>query len=156
MNNANTPEFRSTDIIPSLKKVITTGGNILLEKQLALTFHEDFANEEKLLKEKFSGVAEQQAFDRDLALFYEKISVKEMPCWSRMGVNFRLPHPGLTIRDGLLYANTSIEGAQIRYTTDGTEPTVESELWETPVACQAAVVKAKLFYRDKQSVTSCY
>lgn len=57
-----------------LKKVITTGGNILLEKQLALTFHEDFANEEKLLKEKFSGVAEQQAFDRDLALFYEKIS----------------------------------------------------------------------------------
>ena len=28
------------------KKVITTGGNILLEKQLALTFHEDFANEE--------------------------------------------------------------------------------------------------------------
>ena len=74
MNNANTPEFRSTDIIPSLKKVITTGGNILLEKQLALTFHEDFANEEKLLKEKFSGVAEKQAFDRDLALFYEKIS----------------------------------------------------------------------------------
>ena len=106
--------------------------------------------------ETLSGAAEQQTFDRDLALFYEKISVKEMPCWSRMGVNFRLPHPGLTIRDGLLYANTSIEGAQIRYTTDGTEPTVESELWETPVACQAAVVKAKLFYRDKQSVTSCY
>ena len=46
----------------------------MLEKQLALTFHEDFANEEKLLKEKFSGVAERQAFDRDLALFYEKIS----------------------------------------------------------------------------------
>ena len=101
-------------------------------------------------------MAELQAFDRDLALFYEKISVKEMPCWSRMGVNFRLPHPGLFVRDGLLYANTPIEGAQIRYTTDGTEPTVESELWETPVACQAAVVKAKLFYRDKQSVTSCY
>ena len=106
--------------------------------------------------ETLSGAAEQQTFDRDLALFYEKISVKEMPYWSRIGVNFRLPHPGLTIRDGLLYANTSIEGAQIRYTTDGTEPTVESELWETPVACQAAVVKAKLFYRDKQSVTSCY
>lgn len=55
LNNANTPEFRSTDIIPSIKKVITTGGNILLEKQLALTFHEDFANEGKLLKEKLSG-----------------------------------------------------------------------------------------------------
>lgn len=73
-----------------------------------------------------------------------------------MGVNFRLPHPGLTIRDGLLYANTSIEGAQIRYTTNGTEPTIDSMLWEAPITCQPAVVKAKLFYRDKQSVTSCY
>ena len=79
-----------------------------------------------------------------------------MPYWSRMGVNFRLPHPGLFVRDGLLYANTPIEGAQIRYTTDGTEPTIDSMLWEAPVTCQSAVVKAKLFYRDKQSVTSCY
>lgn len=106
--------------------------------------------------ETLSGVAEQQAFDRDLSLFYEKISVKEMPYWSRIGVNFRLPDPGLSVRDGLLYANTPIAGGQIRYTTDGTEPTVDSTLWETPVACQSAVVKAKLFYKDKRSVTSLY
>lgn len=106
--------------------------------------------------EVLSGAAEQQAFDRDLALFYEKISVKEMPYWSQLGVNFRLPHPGLFVRDGLLYANTPIEGAQIRYTTDGTEPTIDSMLWEAPITCEPAVVKAKLFYRDKQSVTSCY
>ena len=106
--------------------------------------------------EALSGVAEQQAFDRDLALFYEKISVKEMPYWSRIGVNFRLPHPGLSVKDGLLYANTPIAGGQIRYTTDGTEPTVESVLWEAPVACGAAMVKAKLFFKDKQSVTSLY
>ena len=103
-----------------------------------------------------AGEKERQAFNKELGLFYSKVSEKEMPHWVSRSINFRLPHPGLTIRDGLLYANTSIEGAQIRYTTDGTEPTVESELWETPVACQAAVVKAKLFYRDKQSVTSCY
>ena len=106
--------------------------------------------------EALSGVAEQQAFDRDLALFYERISVKEMPYWSRTGVNFRLPHPGLSVKDGLLYANTPIAGGQIRYTTDGTEPTVESVLWEAPVACGAAMVKAKLFFKDKQSVTSLY
>ena len=106
--------------------------------------------------ETLSGVAEQQAFDRDLSLFYEKISVKEMPCWSRTGVNFRLPHPGLSVKDGLLYANTPIAGGQIRYTTDGTEPTVESALWEAPVTCRSAVVKAKLFFKDKQSVTSLY
>lgn len=106
--------------------------------------------------ETLSGVAEQQTFDRDLSLFYEKISVKEMPCWSRTGVNFRLPHPGLSVKDGLLYANTPIAGGQIRYTTDGTEPTVESALWEAPVTCRSAVVKAKLFFKDKQSVTSLY
>lgn len=106
--------------------------------------------------ETLSGVAEQQAFDRDLSLFYEKISVKEMPYWSRIGVNFRLPHPGLSVRNGLLYANTSIAGGQIRYTTDGTEPTADSMLWEAPVACQSAVVKAKLFYKGRQSVTSLY
>lgn len=106
--------------------------------------------------ENLSGTAEQQAFDRDLALFYEKISMKEMPYWSRIGVNFRLPHPGLSVKDGLLYANTSIAGGQIRYTTDGTEPTMDSTLWEAPAACQSAIVKAKLFYKDKQSVTSLY
>lgn len=106
--------------------------------------------------ETLSGVAEQQTFDRDLSLFYEKISMKEMPCWSRTGVNFRLPHPGLSVKDGLLYANTPIAGGQIRYTTDGTEPTVESTLWEAPVTCRSAVVKAKLFFKDKQSVTSLY
>lgn len=101
-----------------------------------------------------SGVQEQQAFDRDLALFYEKISEKEMPLWDRMGMNFRLPPPGLFVKDGLLYANTSIKGAQVRYTTDGTEPTVDAKLWEIPVTCRSAVVKAKLFYKDKQSVTA--
>ena len=106
--------------------------------------------------ETLSGVAEQQTFDRDLSLFYEKISMKEMPCWSRTGVNFRLTHPGLSVKDGLLYANTPIAGGQIRYTTDGTEPTVESALWEAPVTCRSAVVKAKLFFKDKQSVTSLY
>lgn len=79
-----------------------------------------------------------------------------MSYWSRTGVNFRLPHPGLSVKDGLLYANTPIAGGQIRYTTDGTEPTVESVLWEAPVACGAAMVKAKLFFKDKQSVTSLY
>ena len=52
--NVETPEFRTTDIIPSVKKVLATGGETVLEKQLSLTFHEDFANEGKLLKEKLT------------------------------------------------------------------------------------------------------
>lgn len=101
---------------------------------------------------KLTGVQEQQAFDKALALYYEKISNIEMPYWAKNGINFRLPHPGLSVKDGNLYANTSIRGAEIRYTTDGSEPTAQSALWEAPVKCDAPVVKAKIFYQGKQSL----
>ncbi len=102
--------------------------------------------------ESLTGTQEQQAFDKALALYYEKISEKEMSYWAKNGINFRLPHPGLLVKDGNLYANVAIEGAQIRYTMDGTEPTAESALWEAPVKCDASVVKAKTFYQGKESL----
>ena len=102
--------------------------------------------------ESLTGVQEQQAFDKALALYYEIISEKEMPYWAKNGINFRLPHPGLLVKDGNLYANVAIEGAQICYTMDGTEPNAESALWEAPVKCDASVVKAKTFYEGKESL----
>lgn len=102
--------------------------------------------------EKLRGAQEQQAFDKALALYYEKISDMEMPYWAKNGINFRLPHPGLLVKDGTLYANTAIRGAEIRYTMDGSEPTVNSALWEMPVKCDASVVKAGTFYQGKASL----
>ena len=103
--------------------------------------------------EALSGAPEQQAFDKALASYYEKISEKEMPYWAKNGINFRLPHPGLMVKEGTLYANVAIDGAEIRYTTDGTEPTAQSALWEAPVKCDAPVVKAATFYQGKKSVS---
>lgn len=100
------------------------------------------------------GEKERQAFNKELGLFYSKVSEKEMPHWASRSINFRLPHPGLCIKEGQLHASTPIRGGEIRYTTDGTEPTLHSELWKAPVACDASVVKAKLFYLNKESVTS--
>ena len=102
--------------------------------------------------EKLRGAQKQQAFDKALALYYEKISDMEMPYWAKNGINFRLPHPGLLVKDGTLYANTAIRGAEIRYTMDGSEPTVNSALWEMPVKCDASVVKAGTFYQGKASL----
>lgn len=102
--------------------------------------------------ETLTSTQEQQAFNQALALYYEKISEKEMPYWTKNNVNFRLPLPGLMVKDGNLYANVAIEGAQIRYTTDGTEPTAQSILWEAPVKCDASVVKARTFYQNKESL----
>ena len=101
-----------------------------------------------------TGEKERQAFNKELGLFYSKVREKEMPHWASRSINFRLPHPGLCIKEGQLHASTPIRGGEIRYTTDGTEPTLRSELWKAPVACDASVVKAKLFYLNKESVTS--
>ncbi len=104
--------------------------------------------------ENLSGNTEAQAYEQDLLQFYRKISRKEMPHWVQNGIHFRLPYPGLCLKDGKLYANTSIREGQIRYTTDGTEPMEDSPLWETPIDCQTEVVKAKLFYLGKESMTA--
>ena len=103
--------------------------------------------------ENLSGIREEQAFDQTLALYYEKISKSEMPYWAKNGINFRLPQPGLLVKDGNLYANVAIDGAEVRYTTDGSEPTAQSTLWKEPVKCGSLVVKAKTFYQGKESLT---
>lgn len=83
-----------------------------------------------------------------------KISEKGMPLLSLLNINFRVPHPGLRIIDGKLYANSSIIDAKIYYTTDGTEPTTESNIWTQPVNCNSKLIKAKTFYLGKKSVTT--
>lgn len=70
------------------------------------------------------------------------------------GINYRVAQPGIKIIDGKLYANCVVKAADIRYTTDGSEPTQESPRWTAPVDCDAALVKAKTFYNGKESVTS--
>ena len=65
--------------------------------------------------ENLSDIREEQAFNQALALYYEKISKSEMPYWAKNGINFRLPQPGLLVKDGNLYANVAIDG--LKYVT---------------------------------------
>lgn len=60
------------------------------------------------------------------------------------GYNYRLPMPGAIIENGLLKANVDLPGLAIRYTTDGSEPTVNSPLFETPLKV-SGTVKLKSF-----------
>ena len=87
--------------------------------------------------------------------FYNaKISEIELPRLKKMNVNFRIAQPGIKIIDGKLFANSYIPKAEIRYTTDGSEPTEQSTLWIAPVPCDAKQVKAKAFYLGKKSITT--
>lgn len=86
-------------------------------------------------------------------LFNTKIGVKELPRLADMNVNFRVAAPGLKIEEGKLLANSRIKNVEIRYTTDGSEPNLNSDLWILPVDCNAKLVKAKSFYEGKESIT---
>lgn len=95
-----------------------------------------------------------KAYQEDLVKYNEKITRHELPRLRRENINFRLSQPGLKIAGKMLYANTSVPGAVIRYTIDGSEPTATSKVWTAPVACSASLVKAKAFYLGKESVTT--
>jgi hexosaminidase len=96
----------------------------------------------------------EQAYETEKQLYNAKISINELPRLLKMKANFRIAQPGIKLVDGLLIANSYIPNAEIRYTTDGSEPSQQSELWTAPVACNAKQVKAKAFYLGKQSVTT--
>ena len=67
------------------------------------------------------------------------------------GVLYRIPTPGAKIDNGTLYANIEFPGLEIRYTTDGSEPTIESPLYESSVAVTGTTVNLKAFSTSGRS-----
>lgn len=63
------------------------------------------------------------------------------------GYNYRVPLPGAMVKDGMLYANVQFPGLEIRFTTDGSEPTIESQLYTGPVKVNGTV-KLKSFVKN--------
>ena len=103
--------------------------------------------------ETMHGEKERQAFNADLNCFYKWIALAEMPWLDHKGINFHLMPPGITVRDGKLFLNSRIEGATLRYTLDGSEPTATSKQWTEPVAVPAdATIRARVFYLNKESL----
>lgn len=82
--------------------------------------------DEKLADEKY-----RQAW----SIFANVIGQKELPKldYYMGGVAYRVPPVGLKLIDGQLVAKTQFPGLQIRYTTDGTEPTIKSKLYTAPI-----------------------
>jgi len=54
--------------------------------------------------------------------------------------------PGAIIKNRMLYANVEFPGLEIRFTTDGSEPTVQSQLYTKPVKI-IGTVKLKSFVK---------
>jgi len=106
------------------------------------------------IQPEWSNPYNEQKYETAKREYNAKIARYELPRLAKKGINFRIAQPGIVLRSGLLYANSTIPGAVIRYTIDGSEPTENSMVWTEPVPCDAKQVKAKAFYLGKKSLTT--
>jgi hexosaminidase len=79
-------------------------------------------------------------------VFANTMAQKELPRLSYLndGYNYRIPLPGAVIANGKLMANIEFPGLELRYTTDGSEPDVNSTKYVGPVDVTGEV-KVKAF-----------
>ena len=114
---------------------------------------------EYMLVPKLFGLAERAwapdpewARERDPAksevLFYDAwsrlvnvVGKRELPRLERevAGINYRIPTPGLKVQGGMVYSSLEIPGFTLRYTTDGTDPTVRSAVVGGPIPFRGTV-----------------
>ncbi|MES2446561.1 MAG: family 20 glycosylhydrolase [Bacteroidota bacterium] len=60
------------------------------------------------------------------------------------GFNYRIPTVGVKLEDGKVHANTQFPGLVIKYTLDGSTPTLKSKTYTTPIT-QSGLMKFKAF-----------
>jgi hexosaminidase len=84
---------------------------------------------------------EKAAYDQAWSEFVNVLGKKELPRLSYYsgGYQYRIPTPGVRIDNGQLEANLQLPGFTIRYTTDGTEPGKNSQIYKTAIPFKGAV-----------------
>jgi len=60
------------------------------------------------------------------------------------GVNFRIPTVGAKVINGMVEANIQLPGLAIRYSSDGSEPTINSTIYTNPIT-QKGTIKLRAF-----------
>lgn len=87
-----------------------------------------------------------QLYDEAWSVFMNTVGKRELPRLDTFagGYQYRVPSVGAKIINGKVAANVQIPGLTIRYTTDGTEPTLNSTVYTEPVA-NTGTLKFKAF-----------
>ena len=80
-------------------------------------------------------------------VFANRLARVDLPrlAYLNNGYNYRIPAPGAVVESGVLKANTELPGLTIRYTTDGSEPTASSAVYEKPLPSTTGQIKLKAF-----------
>ncbi len=88
--------------------------------------------------------------------FVNVLGMRELPRLDREvpGVNYRIPTPGLKIEGGMVHCSVELPGFTLRYTTDGSEPTVRSSLVRGPIPFRGTVRVAAFNATGRQGHTA--
>ncbi|HEV8380009.1 MAG TPA: family 20 glycosylhydrolase [Gemmatimonadales bacterium] len=80
-------------------------------------------------------------YREDWSRLVNVVGKRELPRLEREvpGLNYRIPSPGLRVRDGAVYTSVELPGFTLRYTTDGTEPTARSAVVRGPIPLRSTV-----------------
>lgn len=86
-------------------------------------------------------LAVQQAYWADWSTFVNILGKRELPRLDHYGGGYayRIPTAGVVKKGNQLYANVQFPGFEIRYTTDGSEPTAKSPLYTDPIPATGLV-----------------
>ncbi|WP_449439841.1 chitobiase/beta-hexosaminidase C-terminal domain-containing protein [Pedobacter steynii] len=91
-------------------------------------------------------------YNQNWSEFVNIIGKREMPRLNHYagGYNYRIPTPGVVVANGKVMANLQLPGFIIRYTTDGTEPTVNSAAYLVPLSTKGDII-LKVFNNNGRS-----
>jgi hexosaminidase len=93
---------------------------------------------------------------KDWNQFANRLGQRELPRLDNLdgGVRYRLPPPGAIVRDEQVFANVAFPGLEIRYTTDGAEPTKISPVYSKPLPAKADIKLKNFDTRGRGSRTT--
>jgi len=88
--------------------------------------------------------------------FVNVVGQRELPRLDREvpGLNYRIPTPGLKLEGGAVHTSMELPGFTLRYTTDGTEPTVRSAVVRGPIPLRGTVRVAAFNTRGRTGHTA--
>lgn len=83
----------------------------------------------------------ESLYNKDWSVFVNVLGKKELPRldYYSGGYIYRIPPVGVIIENGKVSANIQQPGFTIRYTTDGSEPTINSEIYKNPIEAKGKI-----------------
>jgi hexosaminidase len=83
----------------------------------------------------------EQAMQEAWNVMANCLGQRELPRLARLrgGYNYRVPPPGGIIQEGTLKANASLPGLSVHFTTDDSEPTLDSPVYQSPIKVSGPV-----------------